>query len=137
MRRIDVSFLVLAVLLLIAGLCLGIAMGITRDFRLAPVHTHLNLVGWTSMALFGLVYRAYPALAMSRLAMPHLALAALAAILFPLGIYLAVMNEIRYVAIVGSLIFLVGTLMFLGNVLRTLVFASSAEQATRDALARV
>jgi cbb3-type cytochrome oxidase subunit 1 len=136
-RRIDVSFLVLATVLLIVGIFLGIGMGIARDFQLVPVHAHVNLVGWTSMALFGLVYRAYPALAVSRLAVPHLALWALGALLFPVGIYLSVVHEILQVAIIGSAVWLLGALIFLGNLLRTLVFASSAKQATREAIAKV
>ena len=74
MARIDVSFLLLAVLCLLVGLSLGIGMGIAHDFQLAPVHAHLNLVGFVLPSIFGLTYRAYPALARSRLALPHLAL---------------------------------------------------------------
>ena len=69
MRRIDVSFLVLATLCLIVGVSMGIVMGILHDFQLAPVHAHLNLLGWASLALFGLSYKSYPALARSRLAL--------------------------------------------------------------------
>ena len=36
-----------------------------------PVHAHANLVGWASLALFGLTYRAYPALKDGRLARIH------------------------------------------------------------------
>ena len=68
MRRIDIYFLLLAAMSLVAGVVLGIWMGITHDFRFMPVHAHLNLLGWASQALFGLVYRAYPSLARARLA---------------------------------------------------------------------
>jgi cbb3-type cytochrome oxidase subunit 1 len=46
-------------------------MGIAHDFTLAPVHAHSNLVGWVSLALFGAIYRAFPELAVSRLARVH------------------------------------------------------------------
>ena len=36
---------------------LGIAMAMRQDFTLAPAHAHLNLLGWVSMALYGLYYR--------------------------------------------------------------------------------
>ncbi len=39
---------------------LGIAMGMAQDFRLAPAHAHLNLLGWVSMFLYGLFYRCVP-----------------------------------------------------------------------------
>jgi hypothetical protein len=41
----------------LSGMGLGIAMGVGQDFSLAPVHAHLNLLGWVTMALYGLYYR--------------------------------------------------------------------------------
>ena len=63
MKRVDVYFLLLATVLLLCGATLGIVMGAREDFQLVPVHAHLNLAGWASLALFGLTYRAYPELA--------------------------------------------------------------------------
>jgi hypothetical protein len=112
MARIDTSFLLLAVACLIVGVCLGIYMGINQDFQLSPVHAHLNLVGWVSMALFGLVYRLYPDLMKSRLARLHFWLAAPSALLLPFGIYLAAFHHWPLLAIVTSLIWLAGALVF-------------------------
>ena len=39
------------------GICLGISMGILQDFTLSPDHAHLNLMGWVTLALFGLYHR--------------------------------------------------------------------------------
>lgn len=58
----------LALLYLLVGVSLGIFMGATRDFTLRPVHAHVNLLGWTTLALAGLVYGVFPQLARSRLA---------------------------------------------------------------------
>ncbi len=41
----------------LCGMSLGIAMAIRQDFSLMPAHAHLNLLGWVSMALYGLWYR--------------------------------------------------------------------------------
>lgn len=43
------------------GVSLGIYMGIGKDHSLAPVHVHLNLIGWVSMFLFGLFYKLHKA----------------------------------------------------------------------------
>ena len=51
MKRIDVYFLLLATVLLICGALLGIVMGAREDFQLVPVHAHLYLAGWASLAL--------------------------------------------------------------------------------------
>ena len=71
MNNISNGFLRLAVLYFVAGVALGIGMAASHDHSLHPVHAHLNLLGWVSLALFGLFYRAVPAAASSRLAKAH------------------------------------------------------------------
>ena len=117
MKRIDLSFLLLASAMLVVGVFLGVVMGATHDFQLAPVHAHVNLVGWASLALFGLTYRAYPEMARSRMAKVHLGLAAPSAILFPAGIYLAAVHDSPGLAIGASLVWLVGAGLFLAQLL--------------------
>jgi cbb3-type cytochrome oxidase subunit 1 len=112
-NRIDLQFLLLGTVMLIAGVTLGIVMGVREDFQLVPVHAHINLVGWVSLMLFGLVYRAYPELAQRKLARLHLLLAACAAVLFPIGIALAVLRASHGLAIFASLLWLVGCIVFL------------------------
>jgi hypothetical protein len=113
MKRVDVYFLLLATMLLLAGAALGIGMGASEDFRLTPVHAHLNLVGWASLALFGLVYRVYPKLAERRLALFHFIFSATSAVLLPIGIGLAVLRDQPGLAIAASLLWVVGVLLFL------------------------
>ncbi len=56
----------------------GIAMGASHDFTLRPVHAHLNLLGWTTLGLAGLIYAVYPQAATTRCARVHFWLFALA-----------------------------------------------------------
>jgi hypothetical protein len=67
----GVIWLKLAVLYLILGISLGIAMGASQNFTLRPVHAHINLLGWTTMALAGLIYSVFPKAGESRLARLH------------------------------------------------------------------
>lgn len=64
-------FLRLAVVYVLLGVTLGIVMAASHDYTFKPVHAHLNLLGWASMALFGLWYRSAPAAAETRLAKVH------------------------------------------------------------------
>ena len=64
-------FLRLAVVYALLGVTLGVVMAASHDYTLRPVHAHLNLLGWASMALFGLWYRSAPAAAETRLAKVH------------------------------------------------------------------
>ena len=50
------------------GIILGIVMGIRQDFVLMPAHAHLNLLGFVTMFLSALYYRAVPEAAASGLA---------------------------------------------------------------------
>jgi hypothetical protein len=118
MRRIDISFLVLATVSLLIGSGLGLWMGSLHDFRFSPAYTNVVLVGWTSLALFGLCYRVYPNLAASRIAIPQFFLASLSAILFPLGIALSIADVTPSVAFAGSLLWLTSVVLFLLNLLR-------------------
>jgi hypothetical protein len=69
--RAGIIWLKLAVLYLILGISLGIAMGASQNFTLRPVHAHINLLGWTTMALAGLIYSVFPKAGESRLARVH------------------------------------------------------------------
>ena len=60
-----------AVLYFITGVSLGLYMAASHDYAIAPVHAHLNLIGWVSLALAALIYKAYPAAAASPLAKVH------------------------------------------------------------------
>jgi cbb3-type cytochrome oxidase subunit 1 len=64
-------FLRLAVVYILLGVTLGIVMAGRHDYTFKPVHAHLNLLGWASMALFGVWYRIAPAAAETKLAKTH------------------------------------------------------------------
>lgn len=52
----------LAALHFAGGVALGVVMGASGDHSLFPVHAHLNLLGWVSMALFGLIGTLHPSI---------------------------------------------------------------------------
>jgi hypothetical protein len=68
----GLRFIKIAVVYLFIGASLGLGMGISQQFTLAPVHAHLLLLGWASFALVGLVYHLYPAAAETRSPDPFL-----------------------------------------------------------------
>ena len=92
---------------------LGIQMGIAHDFTAAPAHAHINLVGWVTLALYGLVHRAYPAMAASRLAWPPFWIAQSGAVVFPIGIAISIYGEQPPVVILGSLAISLAMLLFI------------------------
>ena len=71
MKKLSTWFMRLAVIYFVAGVGLGIFMAASNDHSMFPVHAHLNLLGWVSLSLFGLYYRAWPAAAQTTLAKVH------------------------------------------------------------------
>jgi len=57
-----------AVIYFVIAVALGIVMGASGDHTLMAVHAHINLLGWVTMALFGLIGLAYPAITEGRVA---------------------------------------------------------------------
>ncbi|HTZ79821.1 MAG TPA: hypothetical protein VMC10_18055 [Stellaceae bacterium] len=117
MRGIERSFVVSGIVLGIIGMLLGLHMGITEQFDLAPAHAHLNLVGWVSLLLFGLAYRSGIAKA-DGWATVHFWIALVAAVLFPIGIAISILQQNPTLAIIGALLVLLSMVLFLVNVLR-------------------
>jgi hypothetical protein len=68
MKTIDANYLGLGALWLVLGMGLGIVMAATHDFQYAPVHAHINLIGFASHSIFGLAYRHWQAMKAARLA---------------------------------------------------------------------
>lgn len=112
MPRIGLWFILLAGLCLTVGVYLGMWMGVNKDFTLAPVHAHLNLLGWASLALFGLTYSVYPEIGRTRLAAVHFALAAPSAMLFPYAIYRAIMLDDASLSKIAAPMWFLGVLLF-------------------------
>lgn len=56
MPRVSAAFFTVGGLCVLAGMLLGMQMGATENFQLVPLHAHLNLLGWATMALYGTFY---------------------------------------------------------------------------------
>ena len=77
--QISRNFMVIGVAYLCLGIVFGMYMSGSGDHEFAPLHAHINLLGFTLMTVFGIVYRVIPDMAGSVLG---LAVGLLAAYLF-------------------------------------------------------
>ncbi len=50
------AFFAAAATYAVIGVCWGLAMSISKDHATYSAHAHLNLLGWTSLALMGAFY---------------------------------------------------------------------------------
>ena len=111
-----------AILLAIAGVLLGIFMGMNQDFRLAHMHAHLNLLGWVSFFIFGGYYALAPQAAEGVLPQVHYTLSLIGLLVFMCGlagIGLSDNHALAPLAAVGSLLLLAGFLAFAVIIFRT------------------
>lgn len=112
-------FIKIAVVYLVIGACFGLGMGITQNFTLTPVHAHLLLLGWASLALAGIVYHLYPRAAQSKLASVHFWLHNLGLPVFMGGLAFVVRGNHDLIPVVatGATAALVGLVAFAVNVM--------------------
>ena len=115
----GVRFLRIAVVYLVIGACLGLAMGIKENFVLAPVHAHLLLLGWASLALAGIIYHLYPGAADTRLARVHFWLHNVGLPVFMAGLGMLLTGTAGAGPVVGisATVVLVGLVVFATNIL--------------------
>jgi hypothetical protein len=95
MPRVSAAFFVTGGLFVLIGMFGGMWMGANEDFRLMPVHAHLNLVGWVTMALYGGFYALTAKTYSKRLAWTNYALSTLGVIvMIPLlAVFLVTQNK--------------------------------------------
>lgn len=117
MERVDRFFLLLSAVYGVIGMMIGLYMASIEKFRLSPVHAHLTLFGFLSMAVYGLAYRAGMA-KNDRWAAAHFWVSAAGAVIFAIGEGFALYGGTIAIAVVGSMLVFLASLQFTVAVLR-------------------
>ena len=127
----------ISVIYLFIGTALGMYMSITEDFGLSSVHTHITLLGWTTMTLAGLIYYLFPKVAQSALCKIQFILfnIGLPIMLAGLAFFLSGFDAVVVVSI-GATITSIAILVFTINILTCLRnvpdFKKSQERQTME-----
>jgi len=113
-------FLVIGSLYLVIGIGIGMYMGGTGEFRLSPVHAHINLLGFVLMSIFGLIFRALPAMATNTLGKVHFWAFQIGALVLVAALYLLISERVAESTIgpailIGEILVGVGVLAFVAN----------------------
>ena len=112
MPNIGNLYIKLGSVWLVVGMVMGIAMGVAEDFKLAPLHAHINLLGFACHLLFGLAYKQWPELARSKIAVAQFWIFALATPVMAVGLYFTLQAGPAAPTIVGSFGLLIGAILF-------------------------
>jgi len=136
-RALGVRLLQIAVIYLVVGMLGGLFMAATHQLQYGPVHAHVNLLGWATLAIAGLVYQVYPELAEHWLATAHAWLhnVGLASMTIGMALLFSGRMEALPLAFAGSALAMAGVLLFAINLCTRLRTASAEDQrfASRSA----
>ncbi|GIP36103.1 cytochrome-c oxidase [Paenibacillus sp. J2TS4] len=106
-------FIIVSGIYLLLGLLIGYFMGVTDLFQFTSLHVHVNLVGWVTSALFGIIYTIYKSKQHSKMVNAHFWLHMIGVPLLLLGMYFIIAGM---EAIGGPLSGLGGGLVIVGAV---------------------
>ncbi len=119
MRNIDRIFILSGALFAVFGLCLGLWMVAVNNFVYSKIHAHINLLGWVTLAIYGIVYKIYPAMKNSSLALSHLVCSVAGVIFMNLGWWMFLQNILvgtKTLVVIfrgGSALGIIGIVLFL------------------------
>lgn len=124
------AFLRLGVVFALIGVGLGYWMGASQQFTASPVHAHINLLGWVSMFLYGLFYRAFPAAAVGWLAKAHLGLSVIGLLIFMPALAIKLLHVESLMAFADPGLMAGPTLVLLGMIaFAAIVFGATGKSA--------
>lgn len=124
------AFLRLGVVFALIGVGLGYWMGASQQFTASPVHAHINLLGWVSMFLYGLFYRAFPAAAAGWLAKAHLGLSVIGLLIFMPALAIKLLHVESVLGLAEPGLMAGPTLVLLGMIaFAAIVFGATGKRA--------
>lgn len=127
----GVKFLKAAVIYFLIGVAFGLYMEMADQQQYTGVHAHVNLLGWVSMGIAGLIYVLFPKAGESALAKAHFWLHNIGTPIMMIALFLLLYLEkdMPYGPIigVGAILIILGVLLFAINVLKN-VKAKDASQ---------
>lgn len=120
--NIGLKWIKMAAIYLVVGVSLGIHMGKSHEFLLAPVHAHINLLGWATMALMGILHHLFPGQLVNKLAQVQFWLHQVGTPILLVALAMMLTGNAAMEPVVGMASIVVGAsvLVFLVNVLRNL-----------------
>lgn len=84
----GIWFLRVAVLYVVFGVIFGLVMGMREQMAYTNIHAHINLLGWATLALSGIIYVLFPRAGNSRLAVAQFWLQNVGLVIFLSGMFI-------------------------------------------------
>ncbi|WP_144462033.1 cytochrome-c oxidase [Siminovitchia fortis] len=119
----GIKLIKIAVVYFLIGISLGLYMSVTHKFVLSTVHVHMNLLGWVSLAIAGILYLLFPHLPLTSAAKAHFWLHNIGLPIMMISIALAILEVSPVffpIATLGGVVTVLGVFCFGYNVLKNL-----------------
>lgn len=108
MLEIDRTYVAVALLWAVVGMLLGLYMGIAADNKLLVMHVAIMLNGFVTLAIYGMLYRLWPALKKLTLARVQFWIAMIGAAGIVVGSYFFATSGSVPIVATASVLFIVG-----------------------------
>jgi len=118
---VAIRFIQVSVVYFALGVLLGMYMSMEHDYALTGVHVHINLLGWASFALAGIIYHLFPKAGNHILAKVHFWGSNIGLPLMMGGLTNLLLTESEQSAIfisIGATLVLISVILFTINVLK-------------------
>lgn len=119
----GVKLIKISVVYFAIGVSLGMYMSMAHDYALTGVHVRINLLGWASLALAGLVYHLFPGISKNIFAKLHFWCINIGIPLMMVGLTCLILAELEQFTIIiaiGGVLVVFSVIMFAINVLRNI-----------------
>ncbi|CAM4184975.1 cytochrome-c oxidase [Lederbergia lenta] len=113
----------ISIVYFLIGICFGLYMSIFHVFNLATVHVHINLLGWMSLSIAGILYILFPHLTQTSVAKAHFWLHNIGLPMMMISIALAILdvNSVFFpLATIGGAVTVIGIFCFGYNILKNI-----------------
>ena len=122
MQKLDRAYILVGLCWVIVGMVYGVWLGATHQNNFANSHAHINLLGFVTSVLFGMLFWAFPGMARSRVAQWQFLIYEIGTVLLIIGKILVDRDGTETLLLqIGS------TLVILGTLLMLWLFAAKAE----------
>jgi len=118
---VAIRFIQVSVVYFAIGVLVGMYMSMEHDYALTGVHVHINLLGWASFALAGIIYHLFPKAGNHILAKVHFWGSNIGLPLMMGGLTNLLLTESEQSAIfisIGATLIVISVILFTINVLK-------------------
>ncbi|GAA0374016.1 cytochrome-c oxidase [Bacillus horti] len=118
----GVKLIKISVVYFVLGVLLGFYMSMASDYSYTGVHAHMNLLGWTSLTLAGILYLMFPRAGQSLSGKIHFWLHNIGLPLMMVGLFMAISGYTQFLVLIpiGGITVVLAVFVFAFNVLKNI-----------------